>query len=163
MLQVNGYLDPADFPGLQGKPWCPLVLGLEFLGCQKPTFSQVTTLSTTPLLISDLACHALPSHMFQPKVVRPSIGQRVPGLHCDNTQASKYILEHASIRAGPDSDVRAAAGRSGWLWNACKLGARDVVLSVQVSVFSSSLGPCSMAWHPCLIAQGLHCTIWLLS
>ena len=63
------------------------------------------------------------------------------GLHRGNIQASNTLLEHASIGAGSYSDVWAAAGRPGWLWNACRLGARDVVLQVQVSLLSSLVGP----------------------
>ena len=93
-MQVNGYLDPADFPGLQGKPWCPLVHGLEFLGCQKPTFLQVKTLSATLLLLSDFFCHALLFHLSQPKVVRQSLQLVKISLGCIVTthrQASIFL------------------------------------------------------------------------
>ena len=43
-MQVAKHLDPADFPALGGKPWCPLLYGNETQGCQNVTLEHLLTM-----------------------------------------------------------------------------------------------------------------------
>ena len=40
------HLDPADFPALQGKPWCPLVHSNETEGCQNVAIEHLLTMTS---------------------------------------------------------------------------------------------------------------------
>jgi hypothetical protein len=55
------HIDPADFPALKKKAWCPLVHGRESEGCQNVTVLQLLTM-TSGILPSDMgSCGDLPS------------------------------------------------------------------------------------------------------
>ena len=54
------YLDPADFPALQNRPWCPRVHGRESEGCQNVTVVDLLSM-TSGILPSDMgACEDVP-------------------------------------------------------------------------------------------------------
>ena len=54
------YLDPADFPALQDRAWCPRVHGRESEGCQNVTVLDLLSM-TSGILPSDMgACEDVP-------------------------------------------------------------------------------------------------------
>lgn len=54
------YLDPADFPALQNRTWCPRVHGRESEGCQNVTVVDLLSM-TSGILPSDMgACEDVP-------------------------------------------------------------------------------------------------------
>ena len=54
------YLDPADFPALQDRTWCPRVHGRENEGCQNVTVVDLLSM-TSGILPSDMGfCEDLP-------------------------------------------------------------------------------------------------------
>ena len=59
-MQVAKHLDPADFPALKGRPWCPLVHGSEGQGCHNVTVEHLLTMTSGVLPMDMGRCDDIP-------------------------------------------------------------------------------------------------------